>query len=458
MRKEISIKVNKALKYSLLDGVSHSIMLGFGEQYFLAYAILMSANDLELGLVATLPILIASILQLFSIQLMHKMKSRKRAVVLFASMQAVMFIPLILIYHLLPYRISGLIFFVTLYWIFGLMTSPIWAGWIGDLVPTKIRGKYFSTRYLATGIAGFLPFLIGGFILSYAKDILNEAYFGFALMFFLAMLARIFSIYFLLHQYEPPFKEKKENEFSLKEFITNFSERFKKGHFNTLVLYLSLISFGVYFIAPYIVAFMLKDLQFSYLQYVIATATYLFVQVVLYPAWGRVSDKYGSLAVIKLTGLLISITPILWMFPKTLFHVILIQIYAGFIGSGFLLGSFNLLLETTTPEKRITAMSYYHLVNGIFIFLGSLSAAIILELIVNLRLTSIPYIGGIFWSSYVMIFLLSGIFRIIVTLKIIPKLKEVKRHKRISSKELAVKVITEIPNRGIHLNLHAQRG
>ncbi|MCD4759374.1 MFS transporter [archaeon] len=448
-------KIKKALRYSLFDGASHSVMVGIGEHYLLAYAILMCATDLQLGLVATLPIFLASILQLFSIKIMHTVRSRKKSVLLFSSLQALIWIPIIFVYSFVGIKIPSLIFFVSLYWVFGLIVSPIWTSWIGDLVPEKIRGKYFSKRQVATSIAVFVSFVLGGFILTYAKDTLGDAYIGFAVIFVLALLARFASVFFLNKQYEPKLKIEKEKEFALKDFIFHFSKRFKKGHFNTAVLYFSFISFGIYFIAPYIVAFMLKDLNFSYMQYAAAIASYLVVQVTLLPIWGKILDKYGSLSILKLTGILMVINPFLWIFPKELAHVVFIQIYAGFAMSGFMLASFNFLLETTTPKKRATAISYFHLINGTFIFLGSISAALLIKVSSGWNLVAF---NDLFWSKYVIVFLVSGLWRLGVSLTILPKLKEIKIHKKISSGDLALKVISSIPGKGLQIRAHVHSG
>jgi MFS family permease len=455
MVKEVKGKVKSALRFSLFEGVSHSVMVGIGEHYLLAYAILMSATDLELGLIATLPIFLASILQLFSIKIMHNSRSRKRPILSFVFLQALTWIPIIFIYSLANIKIPSLIFFVSLYWIFGLTASPIWTSWIGDLVPEKTRGTYFSRRRVATSIATFISFILGGFILTYAKDTLNDAYIGFAIIFVLALLARFVSLFLLNKQYEPVLKVTKGNEFALKDFIFHFSKRFKKGHFNTAVLYFSFINFGVYFIAPYVVAFMLKDLNFSYIQYVIAIGSGLITHVTFLPVWGRILDKYGSLSILKLTGMLMVVNPLLWILPKELVHVVLIQIYAGFVMSGFLLASFNFLLETTKPERRATAISYYHLINGTFIFLGSISAALLIKWSAGWNLDAF---SDIFWSKYIIVFLVSGVWRLMSSLMILPKLKDIKRHKKISSEELALKVISSVPGRGWHMRAHIHSG
>ncbi len=442
MEQKLTSKIKSALRYSVMDGVANAVMLGVGEHYILAYAVLMAASDLQLSIIATLPILIASILQLYSIKLMHKMESRKKIVVLFATIQSLIWIPIAILYNLNNGQIPSLIFFVTIYWAFGLTTSPIWTSWMGDLVPEKHRGRFFGNRHVATSFAVFASFIIGGLILSYAKNTLGNAYTGFATIFILAMIARLVSVGFLSKQYEPELRVKQKDVFTLKDFLFHFKKRFKRGHFNTVVLYLSFMHFAFYLTSPFLVAFMLKVLNFTYIQYVIAIAASLVTQMIMFPVWGKFSDKYGARAILKLTGILVSFNAFFWLFASSLGSVIFINIYSGFTFSGFLLASFNFMMETTQRERRATSMSYYALVNGIFIFLGSLAGAGLISVIDSLSLESIPIIGDIFWSHYLPLFLISTILRLTLALTILPRLKDVERHKKISSKDLAVRVIS----------------
>ncbi len=437
-----------------MDGVANATMLGLGEQYILAYAVLLAASDLQLSIIATTPILIASILQLFSIKLMHKMHSRKKIVTLFASIQALTWIPIAILYNLNGGQIPSLVFFVTLYWAFGLTSSPVWTSWMGDLVPEKHRGSFFGHRHVATSIAVFASFLIGGSILSYAKNTMGNAYVGFATIFLLAMIARLFSVFFLSRQYEPNLRIKQKDEFTFKDFLFHFKKRFKKGHFNTIVLYLAFMHFAFYLTSPFLVAFMLNILEFTYIQYVIAIGCSLIMQIIMFPIWGKFSDKYGARKILKFTGILVAFNPFFWLFANSLGSVILINIYSGFTFSGFILSSFNFMMETTKREKRATAMSYYAMVNGIFIFVGSIVGAGLVNIFKNLNLESIPVIGEIFWSYYLPLFLLSTILRLLFGILILPKMKDVVRHKKISSKDLAIQVISSVPAKGMHIHAH----
>ena len=454
MQERLTKKVKSGLKYSILDGAAHSSMLGIGEHYLLAYAIFLSASDLQLALVATFPIFLAAIAQLYSVKLMHKMRTRKHATVAFSAIQGIIWIPIILTYFLSSSSIPSLIFFVTLYWVFGLMINPIWTSWIGDLVPSNIRGRFFGKRSLATSFALFASFVLGGLILTYAKGTLGNEFLGFAMIFGLALIARFVSVLFLTKQYEPPLRVNSENEFRIRDFLFHFKKKFKKGHFNTLVLYLSFMSFALYLSAPYIVANLLKSLNFTYLQYTISTAAFLIVQMGFFIVWGKLSDKYGSLSILKLTGIMMTLNPILWMIPRDLLGAVLIQIYAGFTMSGFMLSSFNFMLEVTEPEKRVTSKSYFNLMVGTFTFLGSLAGAGLIKLFENVDFNSIPILSEVFFSQYIPIFLIGGILRLIISLSILPRLKEIEKHEKVSSEKLFVQAISVLPGKGVNITAH----
>lgn len=447
-------RVKSTLRYSIFDGMAFSMMYGFGEYYFAAYALLLNASDLELGILSTFPILIASIIQLFSINIMNKHKSRKKSVLLLAGLQGLMIIPIVLIYHMSDYRLTALTIFITLYSVFGWLANPIWTSWVGDLIPEKIRGRFFSRRQFATSSTVFASFILAGLILSYAKESFATEYTGFAIIFIIAVFARILSLYFLGKQYEPKFKAKKQDNFSFKQFLKEFKKRYKLGHFNVMIVYLSFMYFGLYITSPYIIAYLFKDLHFTYMQYVLFTATSLIFELSFLPIWGRFVDKYGALQVLKVTAYLLPLVPFLLAFSKVLPLLILTQVVGGFLWSGFNVSSINFMLETTTKQKRATAFAYYNFISGIFIFVGSLIGAYVIKLALEINLSSV---SPIFWSRYVIILLLGALMRLLAALIFIPKLKDIKVREKISGKTLLIKVVSSFPSRFLHRPIHLHK-
>ena len=76
------------LRASVVDGACVSAMVGLGETYFVAFALAVGVGQTVAGLVATLPMLAGASLQLATPWFLQRVRSYKKWVVLFASLQA----------------------------------------------------------------------------------------------------------------------------------------------------------------------------------------------------------------------------------------------------------------------------------------------------------------------------------------------------------------------------------
>src|SRR5262245_27524517 len=73
---------------SVGDGACVSAMVGLGETYFAAFALALGAGQTVAGLVATVPMLAGATLQLATPWFLQRVRSYRKWVVLFASLQA----------------------------------------------------------------------------------------------------------------------------------------------------------------------------------------------------------------------------------------------------------------------------------------------------------------------------------------------------------------------------------
>ena len=144
-------KVRNSLKYSVFDASFHSIMVGFGESFFSAFAVFLKASNLQLGLLGSLPQALGSVLQLFSEKLLKLFKSRKKFVCAAVLLQSLMYVPIALTFFFGTLKVYNLILFIALYFIFGMISNSAWSSWMGDLVNGEERGRYFSRRNSIAG-------------------------------------------------------------------------------------------------------------------------------------------------------------------------------------------------------------------------------------------------------------------------------------------------------------------
>lgn len=426
-KKEIGYSpiVKENLKNLTIEGSANSVKVGFGESYFSAYAIkVLNATNFQIGLLTAIPRLFGFLSGLFSSNILDKLKDRKRMIRIFVLINALMFIPIFLSFAVIGYETWFLIFFVTLYFIAGLIMDPAWVSLVGDIVPDKIKGTYFGRRNRVTGFVSFISFLIGGILLQHISGI-NVLY-AFGLIFFIAMIGRLISWYYFSKIYEPKYVVLEESKFSFIDFV----KRMKLTNYGIFVIYICIFSFNVQIAAPFFAVYMFRDLNFDYLTFTIVNSASAITSFLSMSMWGRYSDIFGNKKIIALTGFMIPLVPLLWILSRNILYLIFIEIFAGFVWAGFNLCSFNFVFDTVSPEKRARAFSYYNVLYGISIFLGATLGGYLIRY------------GNMFWSPVYLVFIISGILRFLTSLFFIPKIREVKEVKKISGGKLLLNILT----------------
>ncbi|MBU0536005.1 MAG: MFS transporter [Nanoarchaeota archaeon] len=432
-KEEIEGKIKKSLRFSIIDGAFYSAMVGFGESFFTAFAIFLQATNLQIGLIGSLPLALGSISQLYSNRLIKWFRSRRRFVYITALLEGLMYIPIALVFFFGEMRVFHLIVFVSIYWVFGMIASAAWNSWIGDLVKENERGRYFGIRNKIAGMTSFFAFLFGGYVLQRFTDGIMTQYIGFVIIFALALISRVMSFVYLTKKYEPEYVQVKEAEFTFIDFLKQ--ARFR--NYGLLVLYLCLMNFSIYVAGPFFAAYMLYDLKFSYMTFTLISAIAIIVKYVSMPVWGKVSDIYGTRKVLTLSGFLMPIVPLMWFFSSNAWHLVPVQIYSGFVWAGFEITSFNFMFDTTTHEKRATCVSYYNALNGGAIIAGALIGTLIVKY------------NNMFWSKYLLVFLVSFALRYVASFIFLAKLKEVRHVQKTSYEDVFFRVITSMPTMGI---------
>jgi MFS family permease len=428
--KEAVLK-EKARKTSIKEASSYALMDGFGLRYVTPYALALGASKLQIGLISSLPSLIGNFFQIFTPLLMENHK-RKKIISTSVFYQALMWLVLVLIgagffYLKWTSSISSslLVIGYTILILVGSISGPAWTSWMRDLTDDIKSGEYFGIRNRISGTISLICMFIGGFALDYFKEF--NIFLGFAIIFVLAFVGRAGSAYLFTKQYEPKWKKKEGYYFSLLDFL----KIIHKNNYGRFVLTTALMAFSVTFAAPYFQVYMLQNLHFSYIEYtsVIISATIL--TLIMLPKWGRFADKYGNIKVIKITGILISITPLIWLassfFGGSLPFIVLIiaEIVGGFAWAGYNLSVGNFIYDAVTKQRMALCSAYFGIVHGVFAFVGAMLGALVSSLDIHLL--------GL--SAVLLVFLISSILRIISLYLIRKNVKEVRAVKSLKGKK-----------------------
>lgn len=435
---------NKSRLISIKEGSAYSVSDGAGMRYITPYALSLGASNMHIGLLAALPTMLGNLSQLFTIKAMEK-HSRKRISVICAVLQAFMWLAVMgvgALFFLFPGFAKAapvsLIAVYSLLAVFGAIITPAWTSWMGQLVNKEHYGHYFGIRNRVVGFVAIIAMLIAGFILDYFKQ--TKVFIGFAIIFFIAFIARLVSARLLKKQHEPKLELHDGYYFSLWQF----ARKMMQNNFGIFVLFVSLLYLGTYVASPFFSVYMLKQLNFSYLFYTLVIMSAPVSVLVFIPAWGKFADIYGSLETMKLCGYLVFLVPLLWMGSALfirldstvlLIYLLAIELFSGFIWAGFNIAVNDFIFEAVTPERIGICTAYFSIFTGIGLFLGASLGGFISS--INFSVLGL--------TPLFMVFLFSAILRLVIPLLLIPKIHEVRDVKYFGIKEARKKIMHLTP-------------
>jgi MFS family permease len=130
-------------------------------------------SDFHFGLLQALPFL-ATFLQLFATILIERSGLRKYQFITCASIHRILWIVVALIPLVLPLpsrtAIWAMLCLIMISWAIEALARPAWMSWMGDLIPKRVRGRYFATRGMLTRLIQIPVVIFLAFYASFAID------------------------------------------------------------------------------------------------------------------------------------------------------------------------------------------------------------------------------------------------------------------------------------------------
>ena len=305
--------IRRSLRAAIADAMAWAVMHGGGERYVAPFVILGGSGLLPLAALFALPIAAGACFQWLGAEITERTGRRQRMFVGGAIVQAFCFAPICIAIFLPP--TSG-------YWLMlaafvcylgaGNFTVPPWISVMGDLVPTQGRGRYWGMRNALCGIGIVTSFLVGGWWITFGTDHPHLALFGlsgknfaFLVLFVVAGCARLVSAHFLRQMYEPPYRPRREEQFTLWQFL----KRMPRGQYGRFVACRAGMMVGLNIVGPYIGWYMLAELHYSAFTFAcIATAQPL-TNFGAQAFWGRRLDRVGSKRVLSIGAYMLATAP-----------------------------------------------------------------------------------------------------------------------------------------------------
>jgi MFS family permease len=416
-QKILRLKLKKGLRDATLDGSFYSVMTSLTNGVFLTgFVLALGASHFEIGIIASLPLL-APMLQLPASPFL--VRKRLKDISLWASFLGrsvwvpIALLPLIAMSSPSHWVVWILILGLAVYHISASIAGVSWISWMADLVPEKMRGRYFGNRNAAIGAVGMIATLGGGLLVKrYDVWFKPKVMTGFAFLFLVALVFGYTSILFLRRiPFHPGFQERVHCSFA-----QSLSTVLKDKRFLILILFSSFWGFGVNLASPFFTVYMLQDLRLGY-EYMLQDLRLGYETVALYTVlnltanllgmwfWGRASDRYGNKPVMQSMGLLAAVLPFLWIFvtPVTVPYLgPFNHLLGGFCWAGINLTSVNLLLKLARKGEQTVYFGVHAFACSLFIALGPPAGGMLSEYFAHLDLK----LGGmhIYHLHFVFIF------------------------------------------------------
>lgn len=357
-------------------------MVGLGETNFPLFALALSKSEGTAGLLATVPQLIGALLQLCAPWGLDKAGSPRKWIIWCATIQCLSFAPMVAA-AIAGWMPTWLLFAVaSLYWAVNLGAAPAWNTWVGALIPRRIRKTYFGfrSRLYQSCILGSL--LLGGVILALGDPARAERMLGitvdgdaahvmgsFAVVFALAGLSRLWSVWYLNRQSEVPDLDIREHK---RVRWWEFLQRVRRGPDARLLVVMVLMTVSVQVAQPFFLPYMSKQLLFSDSAVLAAIAASFAAKSVAAPFWGKFAHKHGARRLFVMGAAGIVPISLLWMVSGNFWYLMGLQALTGVMFGAFELGFFFLALEAIREEERTSMLATYIVLNSFAAAAGSL--------------------------------------------------------------------------------------
>lgn len=435
-----SQQIRQTLKFSIRDGQYWGIMNGIGTSYLSAFVVFLGGTSFQLGLLASVPQLLASMSQLFAVRLVQWMGSRKKFIVLLSIFQAVTWLVAAAV-ALIGAPVWSIIALACLFFVFGMMPAPAWSSLIGDLVPEDQRGRYFGKRNRSIGLVTFIAMAAAGLILDALVPEFGAG--AYALLFGLAFAGRLVSVYYLSRHYDPQHGLTNPEG----ERIIEFLRKIGTTDFGRLARFNTVFHIATFLVSPLFVIYFFEYLEVSYWQYSVMLSAAAISNFLTMRYWGLNADQFGNRVVLYTSSWVLSAFPFLWFgvsfLPKSLQFPIAvgIQVLGGLAWAGYNLSVSNFQYDSVEPAFRVRRFGHYHLLHGASMFVGGIIGGYLADTI---------DVGSAAFSGIMFVMLLSGVLRFVVCLVLLPGLRELRKVRR---RPFYLYFLTVMPVEGLHADI-----
>jgi MFS family permease len=401
-----------SLRYFWLDGLFAAISENFYLSFIPLFALAFGATGGQVGWLTAVANL-AGALAFFPGARLAERGSRKRVVVWsgggFARLMllAMALLPIVsteaglLIWLLIG--LNGVRAFM------GNLANPAWTAMVADLVPDHIRGRYFSGRNIAMGLAALLVTPVAGRLIGWGNGRFGLAENGYQIVFFLAFAFGMVST-FSYSRIEEPVRGVRT---AVKHQRGDLWQTLRQSPgFTGLIASAFVWNLALQIAAPFFNVFLVNEFQASTTAIGLLISVSSLMALLGQQVFGRLLDTKGTFWVMLVCGFIIPVLPLGWVFITAPWQVGIINTLGGFVWAGYNLANFNMLLLLTPNQDRPRAVALYQTAVFVSAFIGPLIGGYLADTVSYRLLFGLSFAGRL---SAMVIFYMFVIRRVFPT-------------------------------------------
>lgn len=386
--------------YTTADSAAQTIAQLAGGTFLATLMTHSGISDANIGIITSL-LSFAALSQLFLINYMKRLKKFKFLVTVTALQRilfaALFFVPLFSISSGAKAILIAAMYFLGQ--IFVQIGIPASQDWIASLVPSRLRGKYFSIKdSFAVFIVSSLM-LICGIILDYFKG--RNILTGFILIGIIILILVVINVVSFSMMKEPKLsllneegkemhgrlakkaKEKIETPKS-QSILSEIKEAVQDTKFRKAFSVQCIYTLAFYFCAPFNSSYIINDLKLPYTFVMLVIFILNLYRIYITPKLGRMADKHGMGKLLRYTLFALGLNFLIMAFTMP-FNAYPMYILSNLLGStawAFVgIGLFGIQLDFYRSDKRMIWLTITSSICGLFGFLVSIAAGKILAVL-----------------------------------------------------------------------------
>lgn len=379
------------------------VMACTGGAVITGWALYLGCGPLALALLGALPFL-AQLMQLPGAWLTTRFGSRRTALLTVAVSRHV-FLPLVAL-PFLPLspevKRAVLIACAAVHHGAGILCNNAWVTWMGDLVPRRLRGRYFGRRTAISTLAGALALLTAGTFLDGARASERTGQ-GLAALALAACLLGTLSTALMALKHDPA-RGPAIAGFRFSRVLQPLRDAAARRFLGYGAVWNGALGLS----GPFFTLYLLEDLRLGFTWVALQGAASALSRMVAAPVWGRLIDRVGARPVLRGCTWGLVLSPLLWTLagPERWWPLALDALLGGVLLSGQGLAAFALPLAVAPARERPFYHAAFSMTGGTAFALASAAAGLLVKALPGTLL-----VADRAWSSLHVLFVLAALAR-----------------------------------------------